>query len=450
MKFAFTVSALLALAALSQAIEFQNLQLRQGGDANAILQGLRDNNLTAFANVLSQHPAVTERILADNSEKLLLAPTDEAISKLPSWVTSNSSRLEATLLNHVLRGNFDTNNLNSYPLHTIGHSLLNSSEFSQLPGGAGQAVALSKSGDNRFVAEAVNNGSFAGESKKFDTLTIQPIKQAITVPGTVTETLRFLGYTGISTLLANVQNGALARTIDSMPGVTLFVPSNDAIQKFVASQPNPTDIPTVLGQHIVASRVLYSPLLIDQGAMISSSGQDIVFDNNAGTVKVGNFTAKILQTDIIAQQGVIHRIDNVLASTSLDTGRASQAQQSAQESVDAERAQSLSGPVNGKNAITSQGNNVPAIQQGSGANNRSANDNTDTAGTGQNESAIGNGTNGNNSGALQAGTSSNGNGSNGNGSNIDHRNQNGAVASVRSSSLVGSAVLLSSVLAIAL
>ncbi|KAJ1603232.1 hypothetical protein NDA14_004866 [Ustilago hordei] len=423
MKFAFTVSALLALAASSQAIEFQNLQLRQGGDANAILQGLRDNNLTAFANVLSQHPAVTERILADNSEKLLLAPTDEAISKLPSWVTSNSSRLEATLLNHVLRGNFDTNNLNSYPLHTIGHSLLNSSEFSQLPGGAGQAVALSKSGDNRFVAEAVNNGSFAGESKKFDTLTIQPIKQAITVPGTVTETLRFLGYTGISTLLANVQNGALARTIDSMPGVTLFVPSNDAIQKFVATQPNPTDIPTILGQHIVASRVLYSPLLIDQGAMISSSGQDIVFDNNAGTVKVGNFTAKILQTDIIAQQG---------------------------ESVDAERAQSLSGPVNGKNAITSQGNNIPAIQQGSGANNRSANDNTDTAGTGQNESAIGNGTNGNNSGALQAGTSSNGNGSNGNGSNIDHRNQNGAVASVRSSSLVGSAVLLSSVLAIAL
>ncbi|SAM72064.1 uncharacterized protein UBRO_00224 [Ustilago bromivora] len=418
MKFAFTVSALLALAASSQATDFQNLQLRQGGDANAILQGLRDNNLTAFANVLSQHPAVTERILADNSEKLLLAPTDEAISKLPSWVTSNSSRLEATLLNHVLRGNFDTNNLNSYPLHTIGHSLLNSSEFSQLPGGAGQAVALSKSGDNRFVAEAVNNGSFAGESKKFDTLTIQPIKQAIAVPGTVTETLRFLGYTGISTLLANVQNGALARTIDSMPGVTLFVPSNDAIQKFVATQPNPTDIPTVLGQHIVASRVLYSPLLIDQGAMISSSGHDIVFDNNAGTVKVGNFTAKILQTDIIAQQG---------------------------ESVDAERAQSLSGPVNGKNAITSQGNNVPAVQQGSGANNRSANDNTDTAGTGQNESAICNGTNGNNSGALQAGTSSNGNGS-----NIGHHNQNDAVASVRSSSLVGSAVLLSSVLAIAL
>ncbi|SJX60174.1 uncharacterized protein SRS1_11488 [Sporisorium reilianum f. sp. reilianum] len=467
MKFSLTVSALLALAASSRsavATEFQNLQLRQGGDVNTLLQGLRDNNLTSLANVLSQHPAVTERIFADNTEKLLLAPTDEAIAKLPSWVTSNSSRLEATLLQHVLRGNFEADKLNAYPLHTIGHSLLNEAAFSNLPGGAGQAVALAKSANLTFVAEAVNNDTFVQQTHKFDTVTVQPISQAITVPGSVTDTLRFLGYTGISTLIRNVQNGALAKTIDSMPGITLFVPTNDAIAKYVATQPNPTVIPTVLGQHIVASRVVYSPLLIDQGSLISSSGQDIVFDNKAGTVKVGNFTAKILQTDIIAQQGVIHQINNVLASTALDTGRAAQAQKSAQASIDAQKAQSISGPVSGKNAITTQGTDVPAAQQGSGATNRSANDNTDSAGSGQTESAIGNGTNGNNGGASQANSSSanggnggngngtgngaNGNGS-GNGSNIDHRNQNGAVGSARSFGLVASAVVASALVALA-
>lgn len=460
MKFSLTASALLALAATQSAFatEFQNLQLRQGGDVNTLLQGLRDNNLTSLANVLSQHPAVTDRILADNSEKLFLAPTDEAISKLPSWVTSNSSRLEATLLQHVLRGSFDAEKLNAYPLHTIGHSLLNSSDFSMLPGGAGQAVALAKSGDKMFVAEAVNNDTFVQSTHKFDSVTVQPISQAITVPGSVTDTLRFLGYTGISTLLQNVQNGALAKTIDSMAGITLFVPTNDAINKFVATQPNPTEIPTILGQHIVASRVVYSPLLLDQGSMISSSGQDIVFDNNAGTVKVGNFTAKILQTDIIAQQGVIHQIDNVLASTALDTGRAAQALKSAQESVDAEKAQSISGPVSGKNAVTTQGTDVPAAQEGSGANNRSANDNTDNAGQGQTASAIGNGTNGNNGGASQAGNGSNGsansssnggNGSNGNGSNIDHRNQGqNSASSLPVFSIASSAIVLSSIAAL--
>ncbi|ETS63402.1 hypothetical protein PaG_01685 [Moesziomyces aphidis] len=459
MKFTTTLSALLTLAAASKSVvatgEFQNLQLRQGGDANALLQGLRDNNLTSLANVLSQHPAVTERILADNSEKTLLAPDDDAIAKLPSWVTSNSTRLEATLLQHVLRGNFETDKLNAYPLHTIGHSLLNNSDFSKLPGGAGQAVALAKSGNRTFVAEAVNNDTFVQQSVKVDTVTVLPISQAITVPGSVTDTLRFLGYTGISTLLANVQNGALANTIDSLPGVTMFVPTNDAITKFTATNPNPTDIPTVLGQHVVAARVVYSPLLIDQGSLISASGQDIVFDNNAGTVKVGNFTAKILQTDIIAQQGVIHQIDNVLASTALDTGRAAQAQKSAEASVDSEKAQSISGPVSGKNAITTQGTDVPAAQQGSGANNRSANDNTDNAGTGQTESAIGNGTNGNNGGASQAGNSNgsngNGNGSgNQNGNGVDHRNPNAASASTANTALAASAVLAASIFALAL
>ncbi|CDU23748.1 uncharacterized protein SPSC_02377 [Sporisorium scitamineum] len=459
MKFSATLSALLALAANSAiATDFQNLQLRQGGDVNTLLQGLRDNNLTSLANALSQHPAVTDRIFADNTEKLLLAPTDEAIAKLPSWVTSNSSRLEATLLQHVLRGSFEADKFNAYPLHTIGHSLLNETAFSNLPGGAGQVVALAMSANLTFVAEAVNNDTFIQKTNKFDTVTVQPISQAITVPGSVTDTLRFLGYTGIGTLISNVQNGALAKTIDSMAGITLFVPTNDAINKYVATKPNPTEIPTVLGQHIVASRVVYSPLLIDQGSLISSSGQDIVFDNKAGTVKVGNFTAKILQTDIIAQQGVIHQIDNVLASTALDTGRAAQAQKSAQASIDAAKAQGISGPVTGKNAVTTQGTDVPAAQQGSGANNRSANDNTDMAGTGQTESGIGNGTNGNDGGASQANSSStnggNGNGNsgngNGNGSNIDHRSQNSASGSARSIELVASAVVASSILALVL
>lgn len=501
MKFSLAISALLALASSQTALSatLQNLELRQGGDVNGFLQGLRDANLTSLADVLSQHSAVTDRIFADNSDKLLLAPDNEAIAGLPSWVTGNSSRLEATLLQHVLRGTFETDSLNSFPLHTIGHSLLSESAFVNLPGGAGQAVALAKSGDSRFVAEAINNGTYelSNATSKLGSVTVQPISHAITIPGTVIETLGYLNYSGISTLLNNVQGGALVKTIDSMAGITLFVPTNEAVQKFTATNPQPNDIPTVLGQHIVASRVVYSPLLIDQGSLISSSGQDIVFDNKAGTVKVGNFTAKILQTDIIAKEGVIHQIDNVLASTALDTGRAAQAQKSAQESVNAQNAQQISGPVNGKNAITSQGNDVPAAQQGSGANNRSANDNSDSAGTGQNETAIGNGNTGSNGGASQAGASTNGgnggngsnggsggnggnggngsnggnggngsnggnggnggngnngtngnNGNGGNGSNIDHRGQNGALSSSSISLAAVSAVVASSLLSV--
>lgn len=457
MKFSLTISALLALAATSQSVSaasfgnLQNLELREGGDVNSFLQGLRDANLTSLADVLSQHSAVTDRIFADNSEKLLLAPNNAAMAGLPHWVKNNATILEATLLQHVLRGAFPTNELNEYPMHTIGHSLLNESSFSDLPGGAGQAVALAKSGNLSFVSEAVNNDTYiiSGNPTKLETVTVQPINHAITVPGSITATLEYLNYTGVSTLINNVQGGALAKTIDSMAGVTLFVPTNEAIQKYTATSPSPNDIPTVLGQHIVASRVVYSPLLIDQGSMISSSGQDIVFDSKAGTVKVGNYTAKILQTDIIAQQGVIHQIDNVLASTALDVGRAAQAQKSAQESVNAQQARMIAGPVSGKNAITTQGNDVPAAQPGSGANNRAASNNTDSAGTGQTTTAIGNGNTGSNGGASQANSSSIIN--NGNGGYIDHRGQNGAVGSASSFPLLTiAAIVASSILALAL
>ena len=260
MKFSLAISALLALASSQTALSatLQNLELRQGGDVNGFLQGLRDANLTSLADVLSQHSAVTDRIFADNSDKLLLAPDNEAIAGLPSWVTGNSSRLEATLLQHVLRGTFETDSLNSFPLHTIGHSLLSESAFVNLPGGAGQAVALAKSGDSRFVAEAINNGTYelSNATSKLGSVTVQPISHAITIPGTVIETLGYLNYSGISTLLNNVQGGALVKTIDSMAGITLFVPTNEAVQKFTATNPQPNDIPTVLGQHIVASRVV--------------------------------------------------------------------------------------------------------------------------------------------------------------------------------------------------
>ncbi len=412
------------------ATQFENLELRQGGDVNALLQGLRDNNLTSLANVLSQHPAVTDRIFADNTEKLLLAPTDDAISKLPSWVTSNLVRLEATLLQHVLRGNFEADKFNAYPLHTIGHTLLNESSYSRLPGGAGQAVALSKFGNRTFVSEAINNDTFVSSTQKFDTVTVQPINKAITVPGSITETLSFLGYSGISTLFANVQNGALASTIDSMAGITLFVPTNDAIKKYVATAPNPAAIPTVLGtQHIVASRVVYSPLLIDQGSLISSSGQDIVFDNNAGTVKVGNFTAKIPPNRHHRPAGC-HPPDRQCAR--LDCARYRPCCSGAEIRRGLRRCRTLpilSGPVSGKNSITTQGTDVPAAQQGSGANNGRPTT-TRHRGSGQTSSGVGNGTDGNGGGDSQANSSNNGsgavNGSNGNGSNIDHRQSNAA------------------------
>lgn len=397
MKFSITSAAMMALTIAHTAVTspvYQELQLRQGGDVNTLLQGLRDQNLTSLADVLQDHPAVTDKMLADDTPKYFLAPSNNAMSKLPDWVANNATRLEATLLQHVLRGEFDASTFNTYPLHTIGHSLLDSADFVQLPGGAGQAVALAQSDGKTFIAEAINNDTFvAGKSAKIDSVTVQPVSQAITVPGSVTETLAFLGHKSFVSLLNNANYSDLAKTVNGMAGVTVFVPTEAAIAAYVASNPDvdsvvTNQIITVLGQHIVANRMVYSPLLIDQASMVSVSGQDVVFDNAAGTVHVGEFSAKVIQTDIMAQQGVIHLIDAVLASTARDDARAEQAQRSAAASFDLDRSHSISGPVSGTNSVTTQGKDVPASQDGSNVNH-SADQNGNSAGTGQTSSGIG-------------------------------------------------------------
>ncbi|KAN0066177.1 hypothetical protein ACQY0O_000271 [Thecaphora frezii] len=367
---------------------YQELALRQNADANGLLESLRNNNLTRLADVLANHTAVTDAIFADDSAKYFLAPNNEAVAGLPEWVTSNSSRLEATLLQHVLRGNFNPDDFNTFPLHTLGHSLLTSKDFARLPGGAGQALALSKVSNGSIVAEAVNNDTFVGAPANFNRITIQPISHAVTVPGTVIETLQYLQYGLLLQTLSGVNNGSLIKHLDEISGITVFAPTNKAITAFLASKPNTTELPAVLGQHVVMNRVLYSPLLIDQGAIISASGQDVKFDNEQGTLTVDGKSARILQADIICSNGVIHSIDAVIASGALNATRAEEAAASAQASIDEDKSKTIAGPISGKNAITSQGPKVPPAQDGSDAN-KSPDQNGNSAGTGQTTTGIG-------------------------------------------------------------
>ncbi len=90
----------------------------------------------------------------------------------------------------------------------------------------------------------------------------------------------------------------------------------------------------------------------------------MIFDPEQMTVRVGNSTAKIVQSDIITANGVIHRIDDVLLDTNSDPARAQQAFQSAQ----AWQMGPINGFIKGDNAGSSQGMNVPAAQDGSSRN----------------------------------------------------------------------------------
>ena len=61
----------------------------------------------------------------------------------------------------------------------------------------------------------------------------------------------------------------LQSELDSMKGITIFAPTNEAFSK-VTSQLNtigPDEMKAIIGQHVIQNRVVYSSLLKSQGSM---------------------------------------------------------------------------------------------------------------------------------------------------------------------------------------
>lgn len=288
---------------------------------------------------------------------------------------------------HILNGSFYINELQTDPLHTVGHSLLTDATYVNLPGGNGQVVAMSLASssnqdDTDDIEEHVTfaSGNFTGlattgridEGENVDTFiviqpiqvgsfSIQPINRAMTIPRGPLATLKQLGNYKQFIKLLESQNDALAASIDEMRSVTIFGPTDEAIDRFQNDKFNlsSSDINTILRNHLVASRAVYSPLLQDQGSMVTMAGQDIIFDQTSSKLIVGNFQANVTQFDIIHRGGDIHTIDTVLADVELNPSAASQAAQSAARSA----ISGVAGPISESNAASSQGTDVPASEQ---------------------------------------------------------------------------------------
>lgn len=251
------------------------------------------------------------------------------------------------------------------PTHALGYSLLTDGAYAAQPGGNGLPVSLSKRGDGPFdVFEGLNSDAVTENPFSISgNITVAPIASAITVPGTTSYTLGFVAHqTQLVNSLAN--SSFTLNDLDTLPGVTVFVPNTEAWTA-AADKINATGNTTVVAlQHIVQNRAAFTPLLKSQGSLVNAAGQDVYYESSNNSVRVGSSWAKIIQSDIISKNGVIHTLDNVLLDTNYNESRSVQAALSARESFHGP----VTGFITGDNAGSTQGPNVP----GPDANNAAA------------------------------------------------------------------------------
>ncbi len=115
------------------------------------------------------------------------------------------------------------------------------------------------------------------------------------------------------TLVAAVQAAGLVDTLKGDGPFTVFAPNDEAFAKLPAGTvesllENPEQLATILTYHVVAGQKVAADV-VSASSLPTVQGQSLTIDTTDG-VSIGG--AKVLATDVMTSNGVIHVIDQVI------------------------------------------------------------------------------------------------------------------------------------------
>ena len=116
------------------------------------------------------------------------------------------------------------------------------------------------------------------------------------------------------TLLKAVETAGLAQTLKGPGPFTVFAPTDEAFAKLPAGtldtlMQDKQKLATFVNYHVLNGRVLAADVAKMKSAK-TVSGQEVAISQREGAVMVEN--AKVIKTDVLASNGVIHVVDTVI------------------------------------------------------------------------------------------------------------------------------------------
>ncbi|KDQ10845.1 hypothetical protein BOTBODRAFT_190182 [Botryobasidium botryosum FD-172 SS1] len=279
--------------------------------ASLLSDALTSLRLTALATVIDvggsdpRFAAFLEEVGAGN--KTFFVPTKLTLSQGLSFIT-NIPNAVRTLQYQIAHGQIFPDTAPVSPSHVVAPSVLNDNSTVFLKGGDTQLIVATKEDDGQL--HILNQGTdlVVTQSQTVMSLglVINLVDTFLVPPGNLSAALAANNLTQFQTAL---QNAGLLSSLSSQRGVTIFAPSDAAFASAsgVLSSLSAGQLTTVLQNHVLNSTV-YSPSF--GTSQISSTGQTLHMSNTS--VTAGKSTAKLSQTDIGLQNGVLHIVDTVI------------------------------------------------------------------------------------------------------------------------------------------
>ena len=130
------------------------------------------------------------------------------------------------------------------------------------------------------------------------------------IPLSVSETLITGNFTALAGAATKVD---LVPTLEDLSDITIFCPNNDAFQRIAGGTANITDdqLADILKYHVVQGTVGYSTAL-GNTSLTTVNGKDVkITVTPDGAVFVN--AARVINADVLIENGVLHVIDEVLS-----------------------------------------------------------------------------------------------------------------------------------------
>ncbi|KAL6250801.1 hypothetical protein RBB50_003104 [Rhinocladiella similis] len=287
-----------ALAALAGTAVSQQL--------TSVLQNATElSNLTTY---LGLFPDFTQT-LSGLQNITLLAPNNEAFAKFlnssagAALAQNDTALIQAVFSYHVLNGTYnDFDNISFVP------TLLQPPQYTNVTGG--QVVGLADEDDTDYIFSGLlAKANLTGTSLNFTGGVVHVIDSVLIIPQNISETAVELNLTAAVGALANT---SLAETVDEMTDVTCFVPNNAAFRAIGSALSNLTteQLASILQYHVVEGVVGYSTDLENGTSLMTAQGTNVTITVDDDDIFVNS--AKVVISDILVANGVVHVIDNVL------------------------------------------------------------------------------------------------------------------------------------------
>lgn len=244
----------------------------------------------------------------------ILAPSNDAFMKIDNetltGLAANSGLLTALLQYHVLNGTYMSQAITNSSVF-VPTSLMNPL-FTNVTGG--QVVeAISREGNVTFYSGLLSNSSVTTADVNFTGGVIHIIDTLLVLPQTATETL---SAANLTSLRGALNATSLVDTVNETPNITIFAPTNEALQNIGSALANLTveQITDVLTYHVVTSGAIgYSSTLENGTTLTTANGEDLTITIGDGGIFVNN--ARVVASDVLIANGVVHVIDAVLNPT---------------------------------------------------------------------------------------------------------------------------------------